>query len=172
MTIARRCATGPTRKQGSEAMGTRRAWMITLALLLLVGAAAFAQQQQRRFGFAGVRYPFQALPNGKYDGRFAFARIAYETGPGGYWDRGLPSWAHGYPVYERNLMKIMNEVSYLGAHDREVDTVALDDPQLFRYPVAYIIEVSWWTMNDREGAALPRYLDKGGFLIVDDFKAT
>jgi len=107
-----------------------------------------------------------------YDGRFTFARIAYETAPGGYWYRGLPAWAHGYPTSERNLMKIMNEVSYLGAKDEQVDTVALDDPQLFKYPVAYIIEVSWWTMTDREGAALKSYLEKGGFLIVDDFKAT
>ena len=29
---------------------------------------------------------------------------------------GLPSWAHGYPLSEDNLMRIMNEISYLGAH--------------------------------------------------------
>src|SRR5205085_6969732 len=34
-----------------------------------------------------------------------------------------------------------------------------------------IIEVSWWTMTDRQGAALAAYVKKGGFVIVDDFKA-
>src|SRR5207244_11649025 len=43
--------------------------------------------------------------------------------------------------------------------------------ELFKYPIAYIIEVSWWTMTDREAAALRAYLQKGGFVIVDDFKA-
>jgi hypothetical protein len=39
-------------------------------------------------------------------------RIRYETAPGGYWAGGRPSWIHGYPISERNLMKIMNDVSY------------------------------------------------------------
>ena len=66
-------------------------------------------------------------------------------------------------------MKIMNEVSYFGAQET-INTVTLDDPELFRYPVAYIIEVSWWQMTDAEGAALRDYIQKGGFVIVDDFK--
>jgi hypothetical protein len=68
-------------------------------------------------------------------------------------------------------MKIMNEVSYLGANDQEINTLSLDDPELFKYPVAYIIEVSWWTLTDRQAAALRAYMQKGGFVIVDDFKA-
>jgi hypothetical protein len=49
--------------------------------------------------------------------------------------------------------------------------VTLDDPELFKYPVAYIIEVSWWQMTDTQAAALRAYMQKGGFVIVDDFKA-
>ena len=67
-------------------------------------------------------------------------------------------------------MKIMNEVSFLGAHDDESTRVTLDDPELFKYPIAYIIEVGWWTVTDREAAGLRAYLQKGGFLFVDDFK--
>src|SRR3990172_8314976 len=48
--------------------------------------------------------------------------------------------------------------------------MALDDPELFKYPVAYIIEPGWWTMTDGEAAAFRTYLQKGGFVIVDDFK--
>jgi hypothetical protein len=42
--------------------------------------------------------------------------------------------------------------------------------ELFKYPIAYIIEVGWWTVTDREAAGLRAYLQKGGFLFVDDFK--
>ena len=107
-----------------------------------------------------------------YDGRFNVrARQLRNRDPSGYWWRGQPSWAHGYPIAEQNLMKIMNEVSYLGAHDDEINTLTLDDPELFKYPVAYIIEVSWWTLTDTQAAALRTYMQKGGFVIVDDFKA-
>jgi hypothetical protein len=129
--------------------------------------------QSRGFGrLRGPREAFPILPNVPYDGRFTFVRVNYDTAPGGYWDRGLPAWAHGYPRAERNLMQIMNDISFLGAHAGETDTLALDDPKLCKYPVAYIIEVGWWTLTDREATALRAYLQKGGFVIVDDFKLT
>jgi hypothetical protein len=134
------------------------------ALLTLAAGTAFAQ-----FGFGG-RGRLVVRRNIPYDGRFTFVRLTYTTAPGGYWYSGWPAWAHGYPVAEQNLMKIMNEVSYLRPHLDEINTLTLDDPELTKYPVAYIIEVGWWTMTDREAAALRSYLQKGGFVIVDDFK--
>ena len=79
----------------------------------------------------------EGQPNTPYDGRFTFVRINYDTAPGGYWYRDQPAWSHGYPVAEENLMKIMNEVSYLGANDEKFNTLALDDPELFKYPLVY-----------------------------------
>jgi len=149
---------------------------LTLAALLS-GLTILAMDQSPRilaqgrgFGGFGGRGRFRMLPNVPYDGRFTFVRVNYESTPDGYWYGGWPAWSHGYPVAERNLMKIMNEVSLLGAHDEEVNTLTLDDPELFRYPIAYIIEVDWWAMTDREAVALRTYLQKGGFVIVDDFK--
>jgi hypothetical protein len=136
------------------------------ALLVCAGVAGFAQ---RRGMFSGVgREP--ALHNGTYDGRFTFVRLKFDTAPGGYWYRGLPAWAHGYPASEENLMQIMNEVTYLDPHIEDLDVLALDDPELFKYPLAYIIEPGWWTPTDTEAAALRTYIEKGGFVIVDDFK--
>jgi hypothetical protein len=141
------------------------------AIVLLAAVTGLAQG--RRFGGFDFGGPygrnFKPLPNAAYDGRFTFVRVIYECDATGYWWRGLPSWAHGYPLAEGNLMKIMNEVSYFGANE-SINTLTLDDPELFKYPVAYIIEVSWWQMTDRQAAALRAYIDKGGFVIVDDFK--
>jgi hypothetical protein len=136
------------------------------ALVVCAGVAGFAQ---RRGMFYGVgREP--ALHNGTYDGRFTFVRLKFDTAPGGYWYRGLPAWAHGYPTSEENLMQIMSEVTDLDPHIEDLDVLALDDPELFKYPVAYIIEPGWWTPTDTEAAALRMYIEKGGFVIVDDFK--
>ena len=82
----------------------------------------------------------------------------------------MPSWSHGYPVSEDNLLRIMNEVTLLRGRTDGFNVLALDDPELFKYPMAYIIEVGWWTLTDSEAAALRAYLAKGGFVIVDDFK--
>ena len=144
-------------------MITRRT-IIALAAVFALSGVAIAQ-----FGFGGARDFYQPLPNIPYDGRFTFVRVRYQPSAGGFWPGSRPSWIHGYPVAEQNLMRIMNEVSYLAPHD-EINTVTLDDPQLFHYPIAYIIEVGWWTANDREVAGLRNYLLKGGFLFVDDFK--
>jgi hypothetical protein len=133
-------------------------------VVLLLSGSALAQ-----FGFGRLDGSYRPLPNTPYDGRFSFVRVRYDPAPGGYWPGRRPSWIHGYPLAERNLMKIMNEVSSIGAHE-EVNTVTLDDPELFKYPIAYIVEVGWWTVTDREAAGLRAYLQKGGFLFIDDFK--
>ena len=96
--------------------------------------------------------------------------MQYDTAPGGYWAGGRPSWVHGYPLAEENLMRIMNDLSFFNARTDEVNVLSLEDPELFKYPVAYIIEVGWWTLSDAGAAALRTYIQKGGFVIVDDFK--
>jgi hypothetical protein len=131
--------------------------------ILLMAGAALAQ-------YGGPRGPFRLYPNIPYDGRFTFVRLKYTHGPGGNWYGGWPSWAHGYPLSEQNLMRIMQEVSYINPHVDDINAITLDDPALFHYPLAYIIEVDWWAMSDREAVALRAYLQKGGFVIVDDFK--
>ena len=143
----------------------RRATTRVLAVAgvsVLLAASALAQ--------FGGRGPFIVRPNIHYDGRFTFVRLKYTTAPGGFWYSGWPSWGHGYPLSEQNLMNIMNEVSYLGPHVEEVNALALDDPEIDKYPVLYLIEPGWWQMTEVEVTALRAFLAKGGFVIVDDFK--
>src|SRR5439155_800108 len=78
---------------------------------------AFSGVALAQFGFGGFRGSYEPLPNIRYDGRFTFVRVRYDPAPGGFWPGRRPSWIHGYPLAEQNLMKIMNEVSFLGAHD-------------------------------------------------------
>src|SRR5689334_5615167 len=152
------------RRPRSSATAFAARFLAVVCASCLLSAFVFAQR-----GYFGRFVPYTIPPNTKYDGRFTFVRVKYETAPGGYWWRGQPAWAHGYPTAEANLMQIMNNVSLLGAHE-EINTVTLDDPELMKYPIAYIIEVSWWTLNDREAAGLRAFMQKGGFVIVDDFK--
>ena len=147
--------------------------ILTAGVLVLCIAAAALAQRRRGDGFGGFdEYASTpAIHNVPYDGQFTFVRVKYDTAPGGYWAGGRPSWVHGYPLAEENLMRIMDDLSFFNARTDDVNVITLEDPELFKYPVAYIIEVSWWTLTDVEAAALRAYMQKGGFVIVDDFKA-
>jgi hypothetical protein len=131
-------------------MATSR-WRVTTIVLVVVAAMSAVAVAQ--FGVRGFRDVYQPLSNIPYDGRFTFVRVRYQPASGGFWPGRRPSWIHGYPLAERNLMKIMNEVSLLDGHD-EINTVTLDDPELFKYPMAYLIEVGWWTATEREADGL------------------
>ncbi|MCC7042292.1 MAG: DUF4159 domain-containing protein [Acidobacteria bacterium] len=140
-------------------------------IVSVVLAATLAFAQGRRFGgFDALRTPTLPEANTPYDGRFTFVRVTYETAPGGYWYRGQPAWMHGHPTAERNLMRIMDALTTLMPHVDEINTLSLEDPEIFKYPVLYMIEVSWWQMTEKEAVSLRTYLQKGGFVIIDDFK--
>ena len=141
----------------------RRHLLFTVVLTLALAAGAWAQ-------YGGPRGPFREYPNVPYDGRFTFVRVKYQTAPNGYWYGGWPAWGHGYPLAERNLMSIMRDVTNLDLHAEDINTMAFDDPLLFRYPIAYVIEPDWWSMTDSEAVAMRTYMQKGGLIIVDDFK--
>lgn len=140
--------------------------LLCVALIMCTAAGAFAQ---RLFPGLGPRRDLR-VQNVKYDGRFTFARLRYMSTPAGYYYRGLPAWAHGYPEAEHNLSKILSEVSLLAPHVDVTNAFAIDDPQLFRYPVAYMTEAGYWTLMPREIVSLRAYLQKGGFIIFDDFR--
>jgi len=154
-------------------IATRRALApLVFAIVGLVALGSATALAQRRGGFGGGfggRNRREAIrPNTPYDGRFTFVRVRY--GPDyGYVSQGLP-WSHDYPAGEQHFMKILNELSYLNPHTDETNILTFDDPALFRYPVAYLCEPGGWTMSDQEAASLRTYLQKGGFMIVDDFR--
>jgi hypothetical protein len=146
-------------------------WRSTVIAGIVLLATTLVFAQGRRFReFDVLRSVPQPGDNAPYDGRFTFVRVTYETAPGGYWYRGQPAWMHGHPTAERNLMRIMDALTTLMPQVDQVNTLSLEDPEIFKYPVIYMIEVGWWQMTDAEAVNLRAYLDKGGFVIIDDFK--
>jgi len=127
-----------------------------VALLCLPAAVSEARSQ--RYYQRGITVE----PNVRYDGRFTFARIRYTV----HWRSG---WEYDYPAMERNLMRMITELSSLDAHVDGSNIHTFDDPELLKYPIAYLSEPGYWIPSDDEARGLRTYLAKGGFLIVDDF---
>ncbi|HEX5436145.1 MAG TPA: DUF4159 domain-containing protein [Gemmatimonadaceae bacterium] len=130
---------------------------------LAVTAASAAAQRYRMRGDASVE------PNPSYDGRYAFVRLRYGGEDFRCWSNEGPGWHHDYPVADRNLMKIMSELTTLDARLDSSMVLDEDDPALMKYPIAYLSEPGCWQQTDAQVKALRAYLLKGGFLIVDDF---
>jgi hypothetical protein len=137
----------------------RRAVATGLALVLGAGLAAGAAAQRGRGGFRGGPRVESNVP---FDGRFTFVRIRYA-------ESRRSGWAFDYPDMERHFMAMVRELTSLRPHVDESNIHTLDDPELLKYPVAYLSEPGYWYPDSAEVEGLRRYLAKGGFLIVDDF---
>jgi hypothetical protein len=139
-------------------MRRRILWVIALALT--VPLLTLSAQRFRR-GSPGN----DPSPNVAYNGQFTFVRVRFEPLSGG-WDL---KWDHDYPRAENHFMKILDEVT--GVHPRMdgSNILAFDDPEIFKYPVAYVSEPGFWTLTAEETVALREYVNKGGFVIFDDF---
>jgi hypothetical protein len=140
-----------------------------LALMVMAAAAPTVGQERRPgqdLGFDPA--PWQAF-NTEYSGHFTFVRLMVGSFGDGRGFRRNPPWAHDYPTAETNFGKILSELTSMRPYLGGGNVLAMDDPELFRYPVAYLSEPGFWIMSQAEATNLREYLLKGGFLILDDF---
>jgi len=138
-------------------MQRRLAWMAGLLVLITLTLPLAAQRGGRFFGFGRRAW---VSPNVNYNGQFTFVRIRYQ---------GYGSWSYDYPDMEENLTIMLTELTSMNPNQLGTNVLDLDDPELLKYPVAYLTEPGYWYPTDAEVEGLREYLDKGGFLIVDDF---
>jgi hypothetical protein len=133
--------------------------------LLSTVALAYAQR-----GDGGASY-FE--PNIPYDGKFTFARVSYSAGMdfsgGGRRGGRSSAWSHDYPRAERNFTTILSELTSMRVNTTGSVILGLSDPELTKYPVAYMAEPGYWNPSEADIVALRNYLLKGGFIIFDDF---
>ena len=105
-----------------------------------------------------------------YDGQFTFVRLRWKSDLGFSRRGGFNSaWNHDYPRAEQHLSQILQELTALDIHTDDSRILTLDDPDLFKYPVAFMWEPGFWNLTDREGEAFRAYLAKGGFAVFEDF---
>ena len=103
-----------------------------------------------------------------YDGRFTFVRLRWQSGGrfSGFWSS---AWDHDYPRAEQNVSSILREISLLDIRTDGSRILTLDDPELFKYPIAFMWEPGFWNLTDVEAASFRAYLLKGGFAVFEDF---
>jgi hypothetical protein len=157
-------------RAGGRARARLRRGVVAAGAALAVGAGA-AMAQVPWFG-ERARGPSTATgPNAPYDGRFQFVRLRYDAGLGfGFRARNGPGWYHDYPRADVHFAKILQEITLVAPRTDGSNVLALDDEELFKFPVAYMSEPGYWQPSEREVEGLRSYLSKGGFVIFDDFR--
>ncbi len=108
------------------------------------------------------------------DHGFRFVRIQYEDagGSGQGFGRGRGrggAWAHDYPTAELNFYEALDRTTKVHVAGPPV-VLKLDDKSIFEYPMLYLCEPGYWIMNDEEADNLREYLNRGGFILFDDFR--
>ena len=136
--------------------------LVVALLLCALPLAVQGQVGSRRSATTGSDAARAHRSFDRTDG-FVFTRIRY----GGY----RSTWNHDYPRADLHLPRIIDDVTTIDARLGETNVFRLDDPELFRHPIAYISEPGFWHMSEGEVEGLRNYWLKGGFVIFDDFEA-
>jgi uncharacterized protein DUF4159 len=120
---------------------------------------------------------------------FYFTRLMYEQN--GYYGRGptlrnpglyrcpefgggnfFPPQGHGWltdsPGADCKLMGAIHRMTGQSVYPNP-NYMEIMNPELFKYPYAYIVEPGQMYISDQEAARLREYLLRGGFLHLDDF---
>jgi hypothetical protein len=136
-------------------------WLFALAAALVAGFTAEPPQRESPGGRHRLDVP--------YDGRFTMVRLRWRSDA--EWARGAfrSAWNHDYPRAEEHLSQIVKELTYIDVRMDGSRILTLDDPELFKYPIAFMWEPGFWAMSDRDAESLRAYLLKGGFAIFEDF---
>ena len=78
-------------------------------------------------------------------------------------------WSHNYPDSEINLNEFIGRTTRVEVEDGSFRLLELSSPEIFDYPFAYISEPGEMEMTEAEVANLREYIERGGFILIDDF---
>ena len=146
-------------------MRVKKVIAVGAVVMLAVTTLLEAQRRGRRGGFYGIQRPEHITWNSD----FTFCRLAYRQAYDG--DGG--GWGVDYPRADTNLPIRLSELTRAPVNfdeSREPNHVVIQaiEPELFKCPFVMMSEFGGAFISPEEASALKSYLQKGGFLWVDD----
>ena len=135
----------------------------------------FALQRTADFGFGRDMQSHEKA-------EFSWSRLSYLTSMGNYgggfggrggFGRGGGTWSRDYPKADRQMLIALKRLTRVDGRSTE-QVVNLDLPKdspeaIENFPWVYAVQVQMWTFTEPEATRMREYLQKGGFLMVDDF---
>jgi Domain of unknown function (DUF4159) len=143
-----------------------------LAVLLIVISAASAlafepDQFQGQFGGYGGYGSIEPEQSHEHT-EFGWSRLRYDSASfNGFRGYG-GNWSRDYPKADRQFLIALRRLTRIDARSTE-QVVDLNSDEIFNWPWVYAVQAQTWTFTDAQAARMRQYLQKGGFLMVDDF---
>jgi hypothetical protein len=107
---------------------------------------------------------------GKAGSEFVFARVQFNMDARWIFDYREAPWHHDYPFSEDLFLTMVDEVTGITTNRESFEVVQLDDPEIHKYPWVYISEPGYMKLTPKEIANFREYLNRGGFVVCDDFR--
>src|SRR5437667_9204100 len=137
----------------------RRATIIASVVLVLL-AAVLAYGQRNRFG-----YGFRVQNNEPPPTELVVARWQYSA----YGKFGGTGWSHNWPTSDYHISQVISEATNVNTTGMSYRIVELGSPEVFDYPFAVVSEPGEMALTDHEIDNLREFIDRGGFVVLDDF---
>jgi hypothetical protein len=102
---------------------------------------------------------------------YAFARLRYRSPGGGGRRRRSSSWGTDSNKAEQHFAQGVRRLTRIHVRSSE-QVIDIDSLDMYQWPWLYAVEVGGWYLDDAQAKKLRDYLDRGGFLMVDDFHGT
>jgi hypothetical protein len=126
--------------------------------------------------YPGVEYTnFQLPPDWQESHDWVRARLKYVDSPysrRGRFGRSAGAWTTDYPRSDRHLLAGVRRLTRIDSRSVEQVTELDGTDDIYNWPMLYAVEVGQWSMPGDQGPMLRDFIDRGGFLMVDDFHGT
>lgn len=160
-----------------------RTGVVALAAMLCV-SAVYAQREFRVYasleGYDNIPLPDDYTVPGEW----VFARLMYPPHPNGRfsrpfgrggrrdWREGGTSWSQDYPRADRHFAQAMRRLTRVNTRSVEQPVNLDDGDDVYNWPWLCAGEMGDWKLTDEQIVKLRDYLQRGGFLMLDDFWGT
>lgn len=140
-------------------------------ILLVIALAGLAQRGR----FSMLERDDDDRPMPEHNGEFHFIRMEYTDLPQYHRTFGFSSrdgqgtgwWLMDWPAADNHFTTGLGRLTRIDAGDPR--HMRVTDDRIFDYPWLYATQTGWWGLTDAETRRLREYLQRGGFLVTDDF---
>jgi hypothetical protein len=145
---------------------SHQAVAVLVAVLTVAGGFAFQQRRSQNYEWE-MQNPAVDPIDKDEPGEYSFARLRYRSSGG----RRRSSWGTDSNKAERVFVQGVRRLTRVQARSVE-EIIDVEDDGMYNWPWLYAVEVGHWSLSDGHAKRLRAYLDRGGFLMVDDFHGT
>jgi uncharacterized protein DUF4159 len=101
---------------------------------------------------------------------FVYARVRYHLQPWWWQETREVPWHHDYPDGDTMFPTSLMRLTTVQATPESYQLVDIDSKDLFQYPFIYMSEPGYLNLLPGDIKNLREYFDRGGFLLMDDFR--